>query len=90
MSKLKLDLDQLDVQSFETATGREDERGTIRGHARSELCTPYCPSHFNEATTCQVSDLGTCAASCGASCPATCNGGATCVTCWDPQCVQTS
>jgi hypothetical protein len=91
MRKLTLDLDSLDVQSFDSTPQTPAERGTVRGHITYLDCSQYgsnCPSWYNEASTCQVSDLGTCNPSCGNSCPATCNGGQTCVTCAGVQCEE--
>lgn len=92
MRKLTLDLDSLDVQSFDPTPLASAPRGTVQGHATNNLdCTQWgsmCPSWYNEATTCQVSDLGTCYASCGNSCPGTCNGGPTCVTCQGVECEE--
>lgn len=91
MRKLTLDLDALDVQAFDTMPLPEAPLGTVHGQDRSEdgLCTPMCPSRYNEATTCQVSDLGSCVATC-ASCVASCYGPATCVTCWGVECEEES
>jgi hypothetical protein len=36
MKKLKLELESLRVQSFETAAGRGAERGTVRGNVYGE------------------------------------------------------
>jgi hypothetical protein len=92
MRKLTLDLDTLDVQSFDPTSHAAPPRGTVQGHATDNLdCTQFgsmCPSWYNEATTCQVSDLGTCAATACGSCGASCGGGATCVTCQGTQCEE--
>jgi hypothetical protein len=90
MRKLTLDLDSLDVQSFDPQPRLETDRGTVHGHeSHDRPCTPMCPSMYDEATTCHVSDLGTCVVSCG-SCGYTCAvGGYTCVTC-DMACWETS
>jgi hypothetical protein len=98
MRKLTLDLDTLDVQSFNPTPRAAEPRGTVQGHASFSDCTCEnlgtcrfdCPSWYNEATTCQVSDLGTCAATACGSCGASCHGGATCVTCQGVQCEETS
>lgn len=83
MRKLTLDLDTLDVQSFDPTPAPEGPRGTVNGH-ESAACTgggPACPSWYNEAGTCQVTDLATCVASCN-SCGHSCAvGGYSCVTC---------
>lgn len=84
MRKLILDLNALDVQSFEPTPQPGLTRGTVRGHGTDPMdCTAFgtmCPSYCNEASTCQVSDLGTCVVSCG-SCGPSCAGGYSCVTC---------
>ena len=90
MRKLTLDLDTLNVQSFDTDPCAEASRGTVRAHVSYD-CTyhqPMCPSMYNEAGTCQVSDLGTCNVTCGNSCPATCRNEQTCVTCNGTACQQ--
>ena len=77
-AKLKLNLDELSVDSFDTQV-TEKEKGTVFGEQQCTcvtLCTcPGCP-------TCDASCGGTCGATCGqntcaASCYGTC-GGATC------------
>ncbi len=42
MKKLTLDLEQLSVESFETAAN-EQRRGTVRGNLCSDVCTASCP-----------------------------------------------
>ena len=47
MRKLTLDLDSLDVQSFDPTPEPVAARGTVRGHATDFECTnyrPMCPS----------------------------------------------
>lgn len=88
MRKLTLDLDALDVQAFETTPALETPKGTVQGHDSYErVCSVNCPSMYNEATTCQVSDLGSCVVTC-ASCAASCYGPATCVTCQGAACEE--
>ena len=68
-SKLKLNLDDLTVDSFDT-TLTEKSKGTVFG----EQCT--CP------TACTCPGCPTCDASCNGTCEASCNGtcaGDTCV-----------
>lgn len=90
MRKLTLDLDLLDVQSFDPTPEAEAQRGTVHGHDSVERpCTMMCPSHYNEATTCQVTDLATCVISCGSCGPSCAVGGYSCVTC-DMACWETS
>jgi len=59
MNKMKLDLDALQIESFDTSEARE-ERGTVRGHDATE-----------DLTFCQESCAGTCATHCWGLC----NGG---------------
>ena len=63
MSKLRLDLDALRVESFETVAGAAAERGTVRAH--DDSLDPGGPSR---GATCGL----TCPASCPPSCPGTC------------------
>ena len=67
MNKLKLQLEDLLVDSFDT-TPVQKEKGTVFG----EQCTCY--------TNCTCPGCPTCYASCNGSCDASCNGtcGATC------------
>ena len=41
MSKLKLDPEDFEVQSFETTAGMEEERGTVHGHVDTYDCGTY-------------------------------------------------
>lgn len=89
MRKLTLDLDALDVQAFDTTPRLQARGGTVHGReSDGPLCTTWCASMYNEATTCQVSDLGTCDMTCGNSCQGSCNGGQTCFTCQGPPCEE--
>lgn len=83
MRKLKLDLDQLVVDSFSTQV-RPKRGGTVHG----QVCTCYtqcdtCPG----CPTCDASCNGTCG---GATCAGTCGGGtcggATCAGSCDASC----
>jgi hypothetical protein len=79
-SKLTLNLDQLAVDSFDTAAV-QPRRGTVFG----EQCTCYtnctCPGCPTCANTCPATCAWTCDdPSCAASCNGTCNE-ATCNTC---------
>ena len=62
MRKIRLDLETLGVETFETSAA-EPERGTVRGHW-SQLGT--CDA---VVATCQVN--GTCALTCGSRCGST-------------------
>jgi hypothetical protein len=71
--KLKLNLDQLSVDSFDTSTAQRS-RGTVRG----EQCTCYTNCTCPGCPTCDASCNGTCGAyTCAASCNGTC-GAASC------------
>jgi hypothetical protein len=87
MHKLKLDLDQLIVESFDTNASGLARRGTVR--AFSHVCGPTVID-FTCMNTCGTCDA-TC--SCGGSCGGTCGctGGYTCGgtcngTCAEPTC----
>ncbi len=80
MRKLKLNLDQLAVDSFGTVPA-EEKKGTVLG----EQCTCY--------TACTCPGCDTCDASCGATCMSQCGscdsndpswtaGGPNCLCCW--------
>jgi hypothetical protein len=90
MGKLKLNLDEIKVESFET-NSEITSIGTIKGQdyqtiGPNETCDQVCPT-ADQATCgstcgpCTVwqSCLGTCVQSCGiATCPATCYQNYTC------------
>ncbi|HLM68605.1 MAG TPA: hypothetical protein VK358_13795 [Longimicrobium sp.] len=67
-SKLKLNLEQLTVDSFDTSAG-EKPRGTVFG----EQCTCYTNCTCPGCPTCDASCNGTCGGTCAASCNGTCN-----------------
>jgi hypothetical protein len=72
MRKLKLDLDQLTVDSFDTEA-RAERSGTVFG----EQCTCYTNCSCPGCPTCDASCNGTCNtcnASCNGTCDASCNG----------------
>jgi hypothetical protein len=75
MKKLKLHLDDLQIDSFQT-TSAEKPKGTVFG----EQCTCYTQCTCPGCPTCYASCNGTCAASCYGSCGATCDAscGGTC------------
>ena len=86
MHKLKLQLEDLLVDSFDT-TATEKPKGTVFG----EQCTCYTQCTCPGCPTCDASCNGTCDASCNGTCDATCN--VTCAfTCglacgtWDASC----
>ena len=69
MHKLRLKLEDLQIDSFST-TSVKKEKGTVYGEQCTcpTACTcPGCP-------TCDASCNGTCAASCNGTCDASCNG----------------
>ena len=94
MNKLKLQLEDLRVDSFDTTTA-EKAKGTVFG----EQCTCYtqctcpgCPTCDATCNTCDQSCNGTCAASCNGTCEWTCDyscggscDGYTCDTFIDPR-----
>ena len=69
MRKLRLDVEELAVESFETLEERA-ERGTVLGHARTYAWEYSC----DENNTC--AQMMTCGAN--ASCAYTCNNADTC------------
>lgn len=78
MHKLKLDLDQLTVDSFDTNPSESAQRGTVQGFGPTRIdptCYVTCPSCDNNS--CDTCDL---------SCGYTCGCGATGYTCNDPSC----
>jgi hypothetical protein len=83
--KLKLNLDQLTVDSFNT-TGVENARGTVVG----EQCTCWTACGQNTCPGCPTCDAtcnGSCGATCAGSCYGTC-GEATCGYSCDGWCTQ--
>ncbi len=86
MLKLKLDLDKLVVESFDTNASGIETRGTVRAH--SQICTPTAGEQTCGDTcgTCYGSCPDTCYGTCGGcsnvyTCGITCNG-----SCFDPSC----
>jgi hypothetical protein len=87
MQKLRLNLDALTVESFDTVGGDAARRGTVPAHAmNSELnCMPTergCEAAGSDTCATQATACGTCATcwatNCGATACGSCNG-ATCV-----------
>jgi hypothetical protein len=78
MQKMKLQLEDLTIESFAT-TAPAKARGTVFG----EQCTCYTQCTCPGCPTCDASCNGTCAASCNGTCDASCGGG--CGT-WDYSC----
>jgi hypothetical protein len=81
MHKLKLDLDRLTVESFETKASGVEWRGTVQ--ANSHICafTAIDNTCLTNCGTCDASCGGTCGCSGGYTCGGTCNG-----SCYDPTC----
>jgi hypothetical protein len=82
MQKMKLQIDDLMVESFDTAAKRESARGTVQGNENVCCCCCCCPCCCGGGTascggTCEASCNGTCIASCNGTCDASCGG--TCV-----------
>jgi hypothetical protein len=75
MSKLKLDPDQLTVESFDPDASGIGRRGTVRAHSDSCYDTDC---QYTCANTC-ANTCNTCGASCGGAC-------ASRSTCLDPTC----
>ena len=80
MRKLRLQLDDLLIESFDT-TPVQKAKGTVFG----EQCT--CPTQCTcpGCPTCAASCNGTCDASCNGTCAASCNGTCGCGT-WEVGC----
>jgi hypothetical protein len=78
--KLVLNLDALEVESFDTVRGITANRGTVRGHATEyTACDCLSAGGTCNPTFCEDSCLGTCP-TCGVSCEGTC-GPETCFSC---------
>lgn len=64
MRKIRLEIDDLAVESFNTVHGEEKKPGTVRGHESEEW---GCNSQYSNCATCQEGcprDTLTCFASC--------------------------
>jgi hypothetical protein len=79
MNKLKLRLDDLRIDSFDT-TALQKAKGTVFG----EQCTCYTNCTCPGCPTCAASCNGTCDASCNGTCNVSCGGG--CDNTWDNSC----
>ncbi len=96
MTKLKLRMDDLRVESFATLAGKGMPRGTVRANVYSEQCTetanPDCTLAFACETYGDCTLYGSCEGTCGRTCDAGCgvsaNGScdATCETCYETAC----
>ncbi len=70
MHKLKLNLEDLSVESFATTPEARHEGGTVFG----QQCTCYTQCTCPGCPTCDASCNGTCGGTCGGTCDASCNG----------------
>jgi hypothetical protein len=70
MNKLRLDLEDLSVESFSTTPEAGKEEGTVFG----QQCTCYTNCTCPGCPTCDASCNGTCGGTCGGTCDASCNG----------------
>lgn len=66
MKKVKLALEALEVESFETVSGAESTSGTVFGHA-----TLVCTEQWSCTSCDETGDAASCL---GASCGPTCGG----------------
>ncbi|HEX6751007.1 MAG TPA: hypothetical protein VF092_27205 [Longimicrobium sp.] len=67
MRKIRLDLDDLAVESFRTADGGEKKAGTVRGYDVTQFAGCPPPSEYSDCATCLEgcpADTLTCMASC--------------------------
>lgn len=73
MRKLKLDLDNLAVESFQTADGDAAARGTVHGEANGQTAFGGpCPV-WTAKVSCEIAcTYDSCAGTCANSCPETC------------------
>jgi hypothetical protein len=69
MRKIKLDPEQLAVESFDTVAKGKRQSGTVFG----EQCTCYTNCSCPGCPTCDASCNDTCGATCDASCNGTCD-----------------
>ena len=90
MKKLRLELDELRVDTFATTSKADRDKGTVRGHnSWNGQCEtlPYedsidlCPPPYTAAATCVNSCYGTCGNTCAASCQGSCYNTCPGVTC---------
>jgi hypothetical protein len=98
MKKLKLRMDDLRVESFETIAGNGGARGTVPGNEPSVMCSNTCTANadctndFACETYGDCTLAGSCEGTCGNSCDATCQVScygtcdATCNSCFETDC----
>jgi len=86
MKKIRLDLDQLSVDSFDTVARKDGDQGTVFGHRPPYSYEMFCSDGQTCLDSCfdcgtGASDCGTCATACG-TCATDCGTCATaCGTC---------
>jgi hypothetical protein len=83
MKKMKLNLEQLAVDSFDTSAAAE-KRGTVFG----EQCTCHTNCTCPGCPTCYESCNGTCGDSCNGTCAGQYTCDASCDSCYYTQCAQ--
>jgi hypothetical protein len=72
MRKLTLELESLEVESFETADAAGG-RGTVAGHQlTTRTCFTWCPDFTCPECAYPDTDQWTCAGTCNNTCPDTC------------------
>lgn len=83
IKKLTLDLDRLQVESFDVAPSAGDQRGTVKAYATDFRCPT--DDHPTMGYSCYIDTCGyscdTCDFSCGGTCGQTSCYGPSCV-CW--------
>lgn len=93
MSKLRLELHDLRVDTFSTSKEPGGEAGTVRAHGAGpsydEPCEPIPPDYTE---TCPPYTSDTCDASCNGTCYGSCYGSCqnTCSTCWQNTCANST
>lgn len=96
MNKLRLELDDLRVDTFSTSGAARGEGGTVRAHgvgggvSYDVSCEPL-PWDYTEVN-CPVYTAATCDASCNGTCYGSCYGSCqnTCYTCYQSTCANAS
>lgn len=97
MKKLKLNLEELKVESFDTSSSIGKSKNTVRGYAtgdsNSTCNTSVCdePCNFTDClndNTCIATCANTCGVTCGHSCNGTCHDTCDGITC-DISCLRT-
>jgi len=79
MKKLKLNIDDLKVESFEVNQKNDNSKGTIKGFATATIVTrpeggPDCPGNATDPFYHETCDYAyTCAGTCDVTCPNTCD-----------------